>query len=74
MRVVTTWTLQKDSLMRLYKCGPWGRDGAIMTGSLDCLDLDLLKALGSFRDSARYTRAQFKISCQVSDGDKAVGK
>ena len=44
--------IQKDGLIRLCKCGPWGRDGAIMTGSLDCVDVCLLKVLASFRDSA----------------------
>ena len=64
--------IQKYSLMRLYECGPWGRNGAVMTRSFNYVDVCVLKVLGSFWNTARCRRSQFKISFQVSDGDKAA--
>ena len=36
---------QNDILVGLHKRGPWGRDGALMTGGFNYVDVWLLKIL-----------------------------
>ena len=66
--------VQNDSLVRLYKRGPRGKDGAVMIRSLNYVDVSVLMVLWSFCSGIRFSRPQFKISGQVSDGDEAAEK